>query len=400
MERRYLGIDVLNAAKNRISWAFDTFDTISVSFSGGKDSTVMLHLVADEARRRNRMIHCLFVDWEAQYSLTIQHVNAMFSLYNDVIIPYWIALPFKTVNAVSQFEPEWMCWDPDKKDLWVRDRPENAITDEAYFPFYTHGMTFEEFMPAFSNWLGKSSGIMIGIRVGESMHRYRTLFMENKTTLDNKQFTTKINDSIYNCYPIYDWTDSDIWAFHGITGSIYNKLYDRMHQAGLPLKHMRVCEPYGLEQRVGLWLYHAIEPETWGKIVARVNGANQGALYAKTKGNIMGNGTLTLPAGHTWKSFALQLLESMPVSTSDHYKNKIAVYLKWYSSRGYQDGIPDAQENDLKHADKSPSWRRICKTILMNDYWCRSLSFSPTKSSAYTRYLDRMKQRREEWNLI
>jgi predicted phosphoadenosine phosphosulfate sulfurtransferase len=26
---------------------------------------------------------------------------------------------------------------------------------------------------------------------------------------------------------------------------------------------MRICEPFGPEQRQGLWLYHVIEPERW-----------------------------------------------------------------------------------------------------------------------------------------
>ncbi|EAA2780639.1 phosphoadenosine phosphosulfate reductase, partial [Salmonella enterica] len=41
-----LGTDVLTAARQRIADTFDQFKRICLSFSGGKDSTVMLHLVA------------------------------------------------------------------------------------------------------------------------------------------------------------------------------------------------------------------------------------------------------------------------------------------------------------------------------------------------------------------
>lgn len=81
MAKKSLGIDVLNAAQQRISKVFDDFPRIYLSFSGGKDSAVMMHLVMDEAIRRNRKVGVLFVDLEAQYKLTIDHVTEMLELY-------------------------------------------------------------------------------------------------------------------------------------------------------------------------------------------------------------------------------------------------------------------------------------------------------------------------------
>jgi len=40
-------MNVLTAAQQRISWTFDTFNKIYLSFSGGKDSIACLHLVKD-----------------------------------------------------------------------------------------------------------------------------------------------------------------------------------------------------------------------------------------------------------------------------------------------------------------------------------------------------------------
>ena len=42
----FLGKNVLEAAQERIKWIFDTFEQISLSFSGGKDSTVLFHPVS------------------------------------------------------------------------------------------------------------------------------------------------------------------------------------------------------------------------------------------------------------------------------------------------------------------------------------------------------------------
>ena len=49
-----LGKSVLIASQDRISYTFDKFEKIYISLSGGKDSTVMFHLVIAEAIKRNR----------------------------------------------------------------------------------------------------------------------------------------------------------------------------------------------------------------------------------------------------------------------------------------------------------------------------------------------------------
>ena len=395
-----IGINVYDASKQRISWVFDNFPMIYVSFSGGKDSTVMIHMVADEARKRNKKIGVLFVDLEGQYKLTIDFIESIYNMYSDVIDPYWVSLPIHLRNAVSAYEPQWVCWDPVCKDDWIRQPPQMAITDESYFPFFRRAMEFEEFVPQFGKWYGKGklTACFVGIRTDESLNRWRTIAAGKKTCMDDKRWTTWCGDALYNIYPIYDWKTQDIWTFHGkFKDKPYNHLYDRMHQAGLTLHQMRICQPYGDDQRKGLWLFHIIEPETWSKIVARVNGANQGALYAQQSGNILGIGKITKPSGHTWESFANLLLESMPKQTSEHYKNKIAVFLKWYEVRGYPNGIPDDGPITKK---EPPSWARICKALLRNDYWCKGLSFSQTKSDAYDKYLKIMKKRREQWKII
>lgn len=396
-------MDVLTAARRRIVRVFDDFPHIYVSFSAGKDSGVMLELVAQEARTRGRRIGVLLVDLEAQYKLTIDYAVEMFARHADVIDPYWVALPLNLRNAVSQFEPQWMCWDPDRRDDWVREPPGIAITDESFFPFFTRRMEFEDFVPAFGHWYSrgetKLTACFVGIRSDESLNRYRSIASRKKQTHDGLQWTTYMGDTLYNVYPIYDWRTEDIWRFYGRTGTPYNRLYDRMHQAGLTIHQARICQPYGDDQRRGLWLYHVIEPETWSRVVARVNGANQGALYARTAGNILGQISVTKPENLTWEEFAMRLLESMPDPTREQYENKIAVFLRWYQLRGYPLGIPD----EGSPTDKTvPSWTRIVKVLLRNDYHCKGMSFSPPTSGheAWLRYRALMERRRAEWQLI
>lgn len=402
MPKRPLGIDVLTAAQDRVRWTFDHFERVYVSFSAGKDSTVMLHLVAAEARKRGRRFGLLLVDLEGQYSVTIQHAETCYTMYEDMIDQYWIALPMALRNAVSVFEPKWQCWEPGKEDIWIRPQPERAITDLNYFPFFRQDMEFEEFVPEFGEWYaqGQKTACLVGIRSDESLNRYRTIASATKTTADGHQWTSLVTPNVYNVYPIYDWRTADIWTFHGKNSDLpYNTLYDLMAMAGLTINQMRICQPYGDDQRRGLWLFHLIDPTTWARVVARVNGANSGALYVQEWGNINGYRKVTKPAGHTWRSFADLLVKSMPPQMEEHYRNKIILFEKWWSERGYPDGIPDEADYQMEAQRLAPSWRRVCKSLLRNDYWGKGLGFSQHKSAAYAQYQDLMRRRKQKWGI-
>lgn len=396
-----LGYDVLVATQLRIEYIFDNFSQVYLSFSGGKDSSVMFHICADIARKKQKHFGVLFIDWECQYKLTIDHVQEMVDEYADIIDLYWCCIPMLTVNAVSVFEPEWIAWEEGKE--WIRPKPACAIKEGAFFPFYTPNMTFEEFVPKFGRWYsrGKTTACLVGIRAAESLNRWVTVASSRyKRTFRHTRWTTQVSSRVYNAYPIYDWKTEDIWTYCGKYHKSYNRLYDRFYQAGIPLSKMRICEPFGNEQRQALDFYHIIEPETWGRMVARVNGANFGATYARERGIILGNHTISKPDNFTWEQFAKTLLATMPTATAEHYRNKLAVYLNWWQTKGKMPaGIPDEQDNDLGTKD-IPSWRRICKCILKNDYWCRMLCFAPTQTLAYKKYCELMKRRREKWQVI
>ena len=400
MGKKYLDKDVYEAARERTYRAFEDFDRVYVSYSAGKDSTVQTHIAADIARELGRKFGLLLIDLEGQYKLTIDHAMEMFAEYEDVIEPYWVALPMVLRNAVSVYEPRWKCFDPERKDIWIREPPEFAITDPNFFPFFRDGMEFEEFIIEFGDWYsqGKKTACLVGIRTDESLNRYRTITSKTKETHQGLCYTTKVTDLVYNFYPIYDWKTQDIWTYHGKNpDKTYNKLYDRMAQAGLSIHSMRICQPYGDDQRRGLWLFHVIEPETWAKVVARVNGANGGSLYVQEWGNINGYRGITKPEGHTWQSFAEMLLNSLPDHMKTHYENKIFLFCRWWEERGYPDGIPDEADYKEEVNKRAPSWRRVCKSLLRNDYWLKGLSFTQTKSDNYDKYLELMERRKEQW---
>lgn len=386
--KKYQDINVYDAAISRINFALDKCEKAYVSFSGGKDSSVMLHLVMMEAIKRNRKVGVLIIDLEAQYRQTIAHIEEMIEIYKDHIDLHWICQPLLLRNAVTAYEPRWKCWDESKKNIWVREKPKLAST--ANYPFAVDGLEFEEITILFGEWYaqGRMCAGFVGIRADESLNRFRTIAIFDKEMIDEKRFTTKIADRLYNVYPIYDWKTEDIWRFHAKHKNLpHNKIYDQMHKAGVPISQQRLCQPYGDDQRKGLWLYHILEPETWFKLIARVNGANSGALYIQESGNITGYNKIAKPPGHTWESFCNLLLLSLPKKTRDHYIKRFRSFLKGWKNRGYSK-IPDEAPKVLEDKQWAPSYRRLCKVLLRNDHWCKGLGMTQPKSAAYQKYIE------------
>lgn len=397
--KRYRDVNVLTAARRRISEALDSVERVYVAFSGGKDSSVLLHLVMEQAIKRKIRPAVMFIDFEAQYAESITHVHEMFELYKKHIDPHWICMPMLLRNAVTNYEPRWTCWDPEKKDIWIRSKPEGCKT-EADYPFAVAEMEFEEFIVLFGEWYGqgKKTAGFIGIRAQESLHRYCAVATWEKKdlTLNGRRWTTKIVDEVYNIYPIYDWLSEDIWRYHAkYPNKPHNKIYDKMHMAGVPLSQQRLCQPFGDDQRRGLWLYHILEPQTWFRLVARVNGANSGALYIEETGNVTGYNKITKPVNHTWRSFCNLLLQTMPKRTRNHYTIRFKKFIYGWHNRGYS-VIPEEAPPELEAQCWAPSWRRMCKVLLRNDWWCKGLGQTQPKSEAYEKFKVIRKARKEK----
>lgn len=384
----YINKSVLQASKDRISKTFDDFKKVYISFSGGKDSTVMTHLVMEEAIKRKRKVGLLIIDLEAQYNETIIHIEEIVDKYKEHIDLHWFCGELQLRNAVSDFEPKWTCWSEEDKDIWVRDKP-NQSSNLSQYDFYVPKMEFEEFMVLFGKWYskGESCGGFIGIRSDESLHRYRAITSLKKgMTHKGYKWTTKLNNDLFNIYPIYDWRTEDIWLFHLKRQDLcYNKIYDLMTKAGVKFSNQRLCQPFGDDQKKGLWLYHLLEPNTWYKLLNRVSGVNSGSLYVKERGNMTGSGDVSKPNGHTWESYTNFLLKSLPKKMQIHYRNRFVKFISGWKQRGYEK-IPDEAPHSLEVKCWAPSWKRMCRCILRNDYYCKGLGQTQPKSEAYEKF--------------
>lgn len=246
----YNGKNVFDASLERIEFAFDNFDNLCVSYSGGKDSTVMIQLVNMIAEKKNRKFDVLFIDMEAQYLMTIEHIKTLKNKLKNIQDFYWVCLPLSLRNAVSVFEPRWICWEKEKKEKWVREMPEFAINeDNNIFPFFRYAMEFEEFVPEFEKWYAEKNkgrcGHFVGIRCDESLNRFRTIVSMKKDRFMDKPWTTRNKplENSYSIYPIYDYRTEDVWIATFNNNFEWNQVYELMYKNGLTIHQQRLCQP-------------------------------------------------------------------------------------------------------------------------------------------------------------
>ncbi len=400
MAKIYKDVNVYDAALERFRIVMEEFDNIYLSVSGGKDSSVMLQLMAREARVAGRKISVLYIDLEAQYKATIEHIDELIDETKDVVDEwYWVAMPLSLRNAVSAIQPKWICWDKKDRAKWVREYPTKRkdviLCTEDHHPkgwedWFFRGMEFEEFILWFARWYnlkhGGKTAVGIGIRSDESLNRFRTIISESKEPYKSYPWTTRIHckSELLNCwnfYPLYDWRAEDDWTAVARLNLKFNQIYELMYKNGVSIYEQRLCQPYGDDQRKGLNQFKFLEPETWEKVLNRVEGVNFGNIYCRT--SLLGNMKSEKPEGMTWEQYAVFLLESIGLyapEVRDHYYNKIKTFLSWYEKDGIKtEDIPQEADRKLESAKKAASWRRIARAIEKNDFWMTSLSFGETK---------------------
>lgn len=417
MIKRYTDSNVYDNLQKRLKFIFEEFENIYVSFSGGKDSTLLLNLALEFKRKYypNKKIGVYHQDFEAQYSVTTKFIEDTFEKIKDEVEPYWLCLPAATRTALSNYQMYWYPWDDQKEDIWVREMPKfdyvinlknNPITT------YKYKMPQEQMAKQFGRWYRQVHGdgstiCLLGIRADESLQRYNG-FLNKKYSYKNQCWISKQFKNVWSASPLYDWTISDVWHANFKFKYDYNPIYDMFYMAGVNVSQMRVASPFNDSAKESLNLYRILDPEIWVKLLGRVKGVNFTSIYAKTKA--MGYRNITLPEGYTWKEYTKFLLATLPVNIRNNYVKKFNTSIKfWHKTGGgleektiqeliangykiqrngisnyttgknskiiFLEAIPD-DTDDIKTTKDVPSWKRMCFCILKNDHICRFMGFN------------------------
>lgn len=395
--------NVYEAFLARANFILDEFQVVCLSFSGGKDSSVMMQLFNRVAKKRNRVFDVMFIDFEAQYEATIGHVGELKRL-SQIRDFYHFCLPLENEdNASSILRPTWTPWDNKEKELWVRSMPKDAIHIGNVDPdIFREGQEWEHLLAQFPRYLKKKYEVekvacLIGIRTDESYHRFRSVAF-GKMRYQDENWSTDMGKGVYNFYPIYDWATEDIWHAVSVFDLSYNQVYEMLWKNGVPISQQRICHPYGNDQRVSLNQWAVLEPDTWHKVVSRVSGANFGNLYCKT--SLLGHNGTEKPKWMSWEEYAVFLLESIGLYSEDlmmHYVRKIRILFDYIrdEAKMKKEDIREDHESKPEKLEEWVSWKRIARTVEKNDFPCRGLQYGLTLQDRET-----MQKLKKKWGKL
>jgi len=308
----YKDHSVFEESLNRIRWLFDEFENVIVSYSGGKDSTVVFELSLMIAREKGRLpLKVLFLDQEAEWDATIEQVRNV--MYHPDVHPLWYQIPFRLFNATSSMEHWLKCWDPEDEARWIRPKDPISIKENVY--------KCDRFVKLFAaimdhDYHGQGACYIAGVRTEESPSRFVGLtsspaykwatWGKGPTRRGQKHFTM---------YPIYDWSLTDVWKCIHDNKWPYCTLYDVMYQYGVPLRNMRVSNVHHETAVRSLWYLQEVEPETYERLVNRISGIDMAGKMGRDNYFVK-----ELPfMFSSWKEYRDYLLEKL--ITVDSWKD-------------------------------------------------------------------------------
>lgn len=263
----YLNKTVYEAAKERIRFVYDEFKNVIVNFSGGKDSTCVLHLAIEVAKEKNRLpVNVFFFDQEAEWDMNIDYIREVMAM--PEVNPMWFQIPFKINNAASG-EENWLhCWEEGKE--WIREKEPIAITHWESTGKEEEFYAMMDMLPE-QYFSGEPVASLIGMRTEETPKR-KIAITEGKAMYKWVIWCSKPRKNKYNFNPIYDWSVSDVWKYIHDNKFKYCKIYDYMYQYGVPIRNMRVSNVTHETAIQSLYIMQEIESDLYNRLTKRLKG--------------------------------------------------------------------------------------------------------------------------------
>ena len=256
--KHYIDKDVYTAAKERLTDAIIQSDNQAVLYSGGKDSGVCLHLLRECYNELgiHEKINVIFMDEEVindEIVKGIQKIKQNTREYNL----YWFSIPITCDIYNTGTTREYIQNDPHRKH--VREPPKDAITlDKLGLPSDTI-LTRYQLTDIQANLFTGRVCLIKGIRTDESLFRL-TQVIRRKTSPHIGAQTRKH----FECVPIYDWTERDVFLYYYKNHHEYNPIYDHQMWAGTPLRVSTPLHAYNKKQYKKM---RSIDPDFYERIV-------------------------------------------------------------------------------------------------------------------------------------
>lgn len=263
-------MNVVEAAKRRIANVFSNGVRVYMSFSAGKDSLCMSHLVYEKILSGEidpKLLTVIFIDEEAIYDSMEQMARRWRKRFIAAGAEFrWYCLPVRQVSCLHQLQNDeaWITWEPGK--TWIRDVPPFAITRDPRLR-YTGQMNYQTFCSVIT----KDGIQMVGVRAAESVQR--RVYLANADlragglSCDNKVF------------PIYDWKDSDVWLYIKEHHLDYPDAYIELYRSGASKNYLRLSTFFGADSIAGLRRIAETNPDLWARVEEREPNAYLTLLY-------------------------------------------------------------------------------------------------------------------------
>lgn len=336
-------INVYDAALERMNYIFDNYETVIVSCSGGKDSTITTYLAIEVAKKKKKPFYLFFLDQEIEYSNTIDFIDII--MKEEYVIPLWFQVSALLTNTSSITQNIIDPWNPEKKMQWVHKQKVKSIKKidwevnvpfqfkkEEKYGFYGLVQCMEQM---FKN--SKSVAQIIGLRADESLDRFRAV--TKNEGIEGIPWCTKTKSHI-KFYPIYDWRFADIWIYLAKNNRKYNKMYDYFHLKGMRNDEMRLSNLLHEKAYECIADLQEFEPKLYDRMIDRCMGIATAQEYAGRGGSIYK--TDKLPKDFTtWIEYRDYLLSTLP---NQEHAN---IFRKRFNSQYQNDYVFKQQVNRI-----------------------------------------------------